>query len=53
MKLPMDERGPEIRCYAWDRQLRKHAGWSDGAPLLAGCREEYHVGGAVRDGLPM
>jgi len=25
-----------------DRHLRKHAGWSDGAPLLAGCREEYH-----------
>src|SRR6478672_9924984 len=25
-----------------DRQLWRHAGWCDGAPLLAGCREEYH-----------
>src|ERR1700739_3779136 len=35
-KLPMDERGPEIRCHAWDRQLWRHAGLRDGGPLLAG-----------------
>jgi hypothetical protein len=34
-----------------DRQLRKHAGWSGGAPLLAGCREEYHdLQGLIRPG---
>ena len=26
-----------------DRQLWRHADWCDGAPLLAGCREEYHA----------
>src|ERR1700736_2947613 len=25
-----------------DRQLWRHADWCDGAPLLVGCREEYH-----------
>jgi hypothetical protein len=34
-----------------DRQLWRHAGWCDGAPLLAGCREEYHdLQGLIRPG---
>src|ERR1700692_248695 len=34
-----------------DRQLWRHADWCDGAPLLAGCREEYHdLQGLIRRG---
>src|SRR6266852_4938935 len=34
-----------------DRQLWRHAGWSNGAPLLTGCREEYHdLQGLIRPG---
>jgi len=34
-----------------DRQLWRHAGCVDGAPLLAGCREEYHdLQGLIRPG---
>ena len=34
-----------------DRQLWRHAGRCDGAPLLVGCREEYHdLQGLIRPG---
>jgi hypothetical protein len=51
MKLPMDGGDQRSVVMLGGRQLWRHAGWSDGAPLLAGCREEYHdLQGLIRPG---